>query len=155
MASYTKSESILLLSELFNRMKSQAISNKIFLQELWIFCAVFYELNSCRVGSSGQDSNNTLNNTLQRRNNNDAREAIPPCRLLRTPYIVTNNWKIKLLPNPVGSIAITSLPLKIWRSALSCSFFNEKTIPVSLNFNKISLKHTIQNLPHVPPILIF
>ena len=82
-------------------------------------------------------------------------KPIPPCPLHRTPHIVTNNWKIKLLPNPVGSIAITSLPLKIWPIALSCSFFNEKTIPVSLSSNKTSLKHTIQNLPHVPPVWPF
>ena len=82
-------------------------------------------------------------------------KQIPPRRLLRTLHIVTNNWKIKLLPNSVGSIAITSLTLKIWHIALSCSFFNEETIPVSLSSNKTSLKHTIQNLPHVPPIWSF
>ena len=82
-------------------------------------------------------------------------KPVPPCRLLRTPHIMTNNWKIKLLPNPVGSTAITSLPLKIWRIALSCSFFNEKAIPVSLSFDKTSLKHDSKSTTTHSAILIF
>ena len=86
-------------------------------------------------------------------------KPVPPCRLLRTPHIMRNNWKIKLLPNPVGSTAITSLPLKIWRTALSCSFFNEKAIPVSLSFDKTSLKHDSKSttfflIPNLPKSIL-
>ena len=69
----------------------------------------------------------------------------PPQHLLRTPHIMTNIWKIKLFPNPVGSTAITSLPLKRWRNALSCSFFDEKAIPLSFSFNITSLKHDLKS----------
>jgi len=49
-ASYTKSESILLLNE---PDEIASISNTISLEELRIFCPVFYEF---LVGSSGQDN---------------------------------------------------------------------------------------------------
>jgi len=49
-ASYTKSESILLLHE---PDEIASISNTIFLEELRIFCPVFYEF---LVGSSGLDN---------------------------------------------------------------------------------------------------
>lgn len=43
---------------------------------------------------------------------------------------------------------ITSLPLKRLRIALSCSFFSEKAISVSLSFNKTSLKHDSKSSTH-------
>ena len=63
-----------------------------------------------------------------------------PFLLLQTPQIMTNSWKIKLFPNPVGKTAITSLPLKRWRIASSCSLFNVNERPDSLSFNRTSLK---------------
>ena len=54
--------------------------------------------------------------------------------LFRTPHIMTNIWKIKLFPNPVGKTAITSIQLKRWHIDSSCSTFNVKPRSDSLSF---------------------
>ena len=68
-------------------------------------------------------------------------KLVPSFRFVRTSHIVTNSWKIKPFPNPVGKRAITSLPLKRWRIASSYSFFNVKVGPDSLSFKRTSLQH--------------
>ena len=84
-ASYTKSESILLLSE---PDEIASISNTIFLEELRIFCPVFYEFI---VGSSGQDEQDMMKAGVSK--NGVAVAAATLCRI-RNPKASALHYRI-------------------------------------------------------------
>ena len=80
-------------------------------------------------------------------------KQFPPCRLLRTPHIVTNNRKSWTLAE--SSRKYSHLPLKIWGIALSCSFFNEKAFPVPLSSNKTQTHNSKSATHSAPPVWSF
>ena len=83
--SYTKSESILLLSE---PDEIASISNTVFLEELRIFCPVFYEI---LVGSSGQDEQEMMKAGVNK--NGVALAAATLCRV-RNPKASALHYRI-------------------------------------------------------------